>query len=209
LLLGARINVSNAGRVHVNSIWCLAGGKCRGRELQFHTRRRQSGEGSRRRPRRMQLEIEARLVRSETGQGLAGCASKRSCREPLPDPLIIRHHSPQRPPMVHSQLGSRDLHSRFLAPQQSCPGLPLDGRATAVAALDATQRFVTAAAATLPYRVPKLASVPSPPSIHVLIYGPSPAWQTLHSWSSAGRTESLPYPPSLPAESLGIPSFAS
>jgi hypothetical protein len=158
----------------------------------------------------MQLEIEARLVRSKTGQGLVGGA-------PLSDHVVnpFRAHSssaiihPNARPMVHSQLGSRDLHSRFLAPQQSCPGLPLDGRATAVAALDATRRFVTAAAATLPYRVPKLASVPSPPSIHVLIYGPSPAWQTLHSWSSAGRTESLPYPSSLPAESLGIPSFAS
>jgi hypothetical protein len=136
------------------------------------------------------------------------CASKRSCREPLPGPLIIHHHPPHRPPIVHSQSspGNRDLHSQFLAPHQSCPGLALDGRATAVASLDATQRFVTAAAATLPYRVPKLASVPSPPSIHVVIYGRSPAWQALHSWSSAGRTESLPYPSSLPADSLFLPS---
>jgi hypothetical protein len=42
--------------------------------FQLHTRRRQSGEGSRRCRRRMQLEIEARLVRSETGQGLVGGA---------------------------------------------------------------------------------------------------------------------------------------
>jgi hypothetical protein len=69
----------------------------------FHTRRRQSGD-SRRCRRRMQLEIEARLVRSETGQGLAGGAPPS---DHVVNPFRAAHH----PLTIHPTVRPSSTHS--------------------------------------------------------------------------------------------------